>query len=373
MPTLKHQALLLRGLLDGEQAYVGPAYIGLGISGRCNLNCLGCQYHSSQARYPDLQSWPGGFIPLPLAERIAQEVAQSGTRLVLAAGTGEPLLHPQWFEVLSPFRRAGMEVKLTTNGTLIDAEAAERLVDLDLQSVSVSTWAITADTFAKLCPGVDVRMLQRKLDGIRLLAEAKRRRGTSRPKLIFKSTINRHIYPHLKDMMRLAHELGCDGVAFGAYQDWAGEFETAALTDEQSAGLIPELARLARLAESYSLGSNSRNMSARHRLGPTEYASRPCYLGWFYANFRFDGTVNPCPQCLETVGDLSEDSFEQIWNGPKYRGFRRAALRIGGPASPNSGCVCEWCCQWRNNRLVHRRLRWLAPFLGHTKRTDREV
>jgi len=363
MPSAMRQALLLRGLLDGERAYLGPAYVSLGLSGRCNLTCLGCQYHSSQTRYPG-HGTGAQSMPVDLAQRIAKGLADSGTRLVLVAGSGEPLLHPHWFEILSAFRRAGLEVELTTNGTLIDEAAAVRLMETGIRSVAVSIWAISADAFVKLCPGTDLKFLERKIEGLRLLAQAKAQRGAKRPIVKLKSTVNRYNHQSLGDMIRLAKELGIDGVSFGPYWDWSGEFESAAMSPSAIRDLLPELAEWAEMARGLGLRHNLNGLIARYRSGPTEYQHRPCYAAWFHANIRFDGMVNPCFQGVQIVGDLKQQNWPEIWNSSLYQAYRRQAAKVAGLHAPEAHCECTWCSHWHGNRQVHRWFRWMVPLLG---------
>jgi radical SAM protein with 4Fe4S-binding SPASM domain len=54
-----------------------------------------------------------------------------------------------------------------------------------------------------------------------------------------------------------------------------------------------------------------------------------CARIWFNPVVTWDGKVVPC--CFDknaeyVMGDLSKDSFREIWDGPKYRIFRRSIL-----------------------------------------------
>jgi radical SAM protein with 4Fe4S-binding SPASM domain len=54
-----------------------------------------------------------------------------------------------------------------------------------------------------------------------------------------------------------------------------------------------------------------------------------CARLWFNPVITWDGKVIPC--CFDkdaeyVMGDLNTDSFREIWNGPKYRIFRKSIL-----------------------------------------------
>jgi radical SAM protein with 4Fe4S-binding SPASM domain len=54
-----------------------------------------------------------------------------------------------------------------------------------------------------------------------------------------------------------------------------------------------------------------------------------CARLWFNPVITWDGKVVPC--CFDKdaeyiMGDLTQDSFREIWDGPKYRIFRKSIL-----------------------------------------------
>jgi MoaA/NifB/PqqE/SkfB family radical SAM enzyme len=364
VPSFSQGVQLLRGLIDGERAFGGPYYVGLGLTCRCNLSCLGCPYHSSRRRAGLLEVGPIENLPLPLAESIAEQLQKAGCHLVIITGAGEPLLHPRWFEILSLFKRAGLTVELTSNGTLIDEETAALLVESGLQSLSVSTWAVSEEVHAKLYPGTDLKYMYRRIEGLRRVSRAKAERRAALPRLVFKTTITRHNRSSIEDMVRIAHQTGCDAIALSPYRDWGGEFGEAALPPEGLDHLRQDLERAAVLAHSLGLKHSIGPLIERLDRGPLDAIRHPCYVGWFYTRIRFDGTVGTCGQCFCPVGDLKEESLQQIWNGEAYRSFRRTALRRGGVTSYGIDCDCSWCCSERDNRRVDRVYRWIAPLLG---------
>jgi radical SAM protein with 4Fe4S-binding SPASM domain len=72
----------------------------------------------------------------------------------------------------------------------------------------------------------------------------------------------------------------------------------------------------------------------RYRLSDGIYelkSSMPdrCARLWFNPVITWDGKVVPC--CFDKdaeyiMGDLNQDSFREIWDGPKYRIFRKSIL-----------------------------------------------
>ena len=102
-----------------------PLTLLLLVNRGCNLRCVFC----------DLWDKPQN-MPLPKVLELLTEARQIGTRTLVLTG-GEPLLHPQLPQIIAAARSQGMDVNLTSNGTLLDRHY-DRLVQAGLQSISFS-------------------------------------------------------------------------------------------------------------------------------------------------------------------------------------------------------------------------------------------
>lgn len=49
---------------------------------------------------------------------------------------------------------------------------------------------------------------------------------------------------------------------------------------------------------------------------------KDCLDPWTSAVINADGTVTPCCHAMERMGDLGEETFEEIWDGARFRTFR---------------------------------------------------
>ncbi|NIN66817.1 MAG: radical SAM protein [Anaerolineae bacterium] len=361
--TIKWLIQLLRGLIDGDTAYGGPFYVELSTTTLCNQGCLGCQFHSSATR-GRLHSVDGAeHMPVEQIRTLRDEVRRLGTREIIITGEGEPFLHPQLFDIISLFKGAGFYVHLFTNGTLLDESNVGRVVDSGLDILRVSLWAASPREYAKCYPGVDSENFQRTLDGVKLLSTLKAQRQTALPTLILTGPLNRHNRRGITKKIRLAHEVGADGVTFTPYKHWGGEFSSAALSAAEIDTVCQDLLQSRGLLKSLSLSHNLDEALLRFRVGEGVSLDLPCYAGWFHTHVRVDGTVMPCGACPIPLGSLNESSFEEIWNGPAYRAFRARNLAMKGSALVDDRCDCGFCCFARLNARVHRYYRWIAPLL----------
>ncbi len=354
---------LLKGLINGEMAYTGPSYISIAITRHCNMHCLGCQYHSSETRMAQHSNYNADSnISLELVQKLCGELPGLDTHEVFLLGQGEPLLHPHLGHIISAFKQAGCKVQLFSNGTLIDKTKAHMLLDSGLDVLRVSLWAITPEEYKKCYPEDNLENLQKTLEGIRTIHNMKAYRGTTLPSIILTTPLNRYNYRSIEDRIRLAYDLGCDGVYFDVYQHW-GEFTSDALSTEEINTVCKKLTSIRTVLKSLSLTHNIDEILLRYSLGETAWQKLPCYVGWFHTRIAVDGSVIPCSSCTIPLGNLTESSMEEIWNGPEYRKFRKNMLVPGGTASLSSYCHCGWCCRAKSNFRVHRFFKWVAPFL----------
>jgi len=180
---------------------------------RCNFICGFCA-----GRHMPQQN-----MALDVFERALSSV--HGLRHVELQGEGEPMLHPDFFrmgemirrlhpgrgEAGSPPARGGGQspfcsedsakwgqsptqngdslprISLITNGSLFSAENVARLIDLGFHKVCVSIESRDPDEFTAIRGG----KLEKVLDGIRLLLEARRQRQAARPAVGLAITILR--------------------------------------------------------------------------------------------------------------------------------------------------------------------------------------
>ena len=106
------------------------------ITRRCNLKCIHCYSDSDAREYPGELTWDQ-------CTGVIKDLADYGVPAVLLSG-GEPLVHPRFFDLAKFARESGLRLTLSTNGTLIDAAAAEKIKALGFSYVGISLDGIGA-------------------------------------------------------------------------------------------------------------------------------------------------------------------------------------------------------------------------------------
>jgi radical SAM protein with 4Fe4S-binding SPASM domain len=97
---------------------------------RCNLRCVHC-YASANDKEQS------GEIDTAGGEALINDLAEFGAPVILFSG-GEPLMRPDIYHLADYAKGKGLRVALSTNGTLVTKEVAERLKGIGFSEVGIS-------------------------------------------------------------------------------------------------------------------------------------------------------------------------------------------------------------------------------------------
>jgi radical SAM protein with 4Fe4S-binding SPASM domain len=163
----------------------------------CNLRCLHCYTDSSAGCYP-------GELTTRECQAVLEDLRDFEVPAVLFSG-GEPLLRPDFFELVARARQLGLRVVVSTNGTLIDARAARRLRQLEVAYVGISLDSAVPAVHDRF-RGVD-GAFGRALEGIRRCLEARQKVG-------LRLTLTPHTCRDLSGVFHLAESEKVDRACF---------------------------------------------------------------------------------------------------------------------------------------------------------------
>ena len=126
-----------------------PLLVSWQLTRDCDLCCLHCCTESA----------PGKRLPDELdaneAMRVAGQIVRLGVPYVMLCG-GEPLVVPHFLALAEMLGRAGVELKIETNGQKLSAQVLERLARLPIRSIQVSLDGDTQETYAAQRPGASL-------------------------------------------------------------------------------------------------------------------------------------------------------------------------------------------------------------------------
>ncbi len=198
--------------------YGAPLFLAWQLTNRCAARCITCCEESG----PD-RAWAD--------ELTADEAIELARRIIafnipyVAFGGGEPLGAPHCWDLFELLSRAGVALKLETDGSHIDASTADRFASLAVQCVQISLDGATATTHERVRPGSS---FSSATAAIRHLVE----RGLL-PELVF--VPNRLNVHECLDAYDLAVSLGCAAFVTGPMMRIgraASNWERIGLSDE---------------------------------------------------------------------------------------------------------------------------------------------
>ncbi|MBW2108387.1 MAG: radical SAM protein [Deltaproteobacteria bacterium] len=172
-------------------------WVQVGVTTGCNAACIYCPRTLLKNR------WKDRHMPMALLENLIPFVGR--TDLVFLQGWGEPLLHPQLFDMIRLCKKRGKRVGFTTNGLLLTEETVRILVDLDLDVLGVSLAGTTAKTHNRIRKGCD---FDRVISQLHRLQQVKQKKNSPTPVLHLAYLMLRSNFHELNGIVPLAERLG---------------------------------------------------------------------------------------------------------------------------------------------------------------------
>ncbi len=280
-----------------------PHHVMLEVTTKCNLKCRMCRRSKKTSGFLDSD------MPFALFSSIMDNLGYP-TRQICISGFGEPLLNPHIFSMIEYASKKGVEVSMTDNFTLVDDKISLSLINSGLNYLYASFDSVSKVEFEKIRNGAN---FDRVVENIKSFVETRHRVKTKNPKIIFKSTISEETYSEIPKLVKLAEELGLDGIDFGKQTNPNSDY----LNDP-----------------TFSLDPKD--------LPKTKIDVIPCEMGNYQCQgilgcfVTLDGKVLPCDHIIQLLprnefsrfqlGNLKCSSMAEIWRSEKYRRIRRGLV-----------------------------------------------
>lgn len=323
-----------------------PRELYLESTNRCNERCDQCP-RTHLGREPEKD--------LTLAEMRAITDQFPALDRVVLHGLGEPLMNPELPAMVAHLRGRGTYVLFNTNALLLNERRARALIAADLSELRVSLDGATPATYARV-RGVNEKALPHIEANVAHFRALQRELGATRPVVSLWFTAMRENIEELPRVVELAAKMDVPEVyvqRFIYFGKGLAQAEQAlfAWARERELALIQRAD--ARCGE---LGIRFRATGAAT---PIEYLARGerpgerpwlgCHRPYALAYITAHGTVFSC--CFapfhagraseRQLGNALEQPFAAIWNGERYRAFRRA-FASDTPWDQCAGCGSKW-------------------------------
>lgn len=143
-----------------------PIYVQFAVSNKCNLRCSMCKALDSRKHERELN--------LPEIEKIADILKQLNAAILILTG-GEPLMRADLADIIKLFTSRGIEVRLQTNGILVNEEKVKGLISAGLREVTISLDSLEPQKYDEIT-GVEGSW-QRIIKGIALFSQYLPKKG----------------------------------------------------------------------------------------------------------------------------------------------------------------------------------------------------
>ncbi len=342
---------VLAGMRDGRPR-TGPLNVHIDVTNACNAACITCWDHSPLLATPRSPAWKRRSLPGETFDELVRDLDSFGSvRSVILSGMGEPLVHPDIYEMIEQIVRRGWHLTVLTN--LIAADI-DRLADSGVNQLLVGVHGATPATYAAFHPGWTERDFNAMCAHLRRLARAGVR-------CRHVHVINRDTAPELVDMVRFGKLFGADRVNFKLASLYGGT-EDCSITDDQRAWLASEGVPAAR-ATARELGVATNLDLFERQLGAalidlratTPMADVGCYMGYVYTRITVDLDVLYCCNTQIKVGNLRDGPLSAQWYGDAWQGLRD---RI---AAGDFFRGCDKCGKFEQNVKWAAKVRALPP------------
>ena len=393
----KNKLLAIGGILHQRRAFVGPEVIHIDMTNRCNFNCIACWCNSPLLGERAMPAWEKKLsLPFDAIKSIFDDLEElGGLEQVKLVGGGEPFMHPHIIETVEYVKgkNKSIQIDINTNFSLVDKNAAEKLLELGLDSFTVSLWAGSAKVYSDVHPNQTEKTFVHIKDVLLFIKEFKRRKKVNHPRIIIHNVIFNLNYTDVENMLKFALEVGADNIQFVPMDPVRGKTDQLLLNDVQRKEL---LAYLYKMKEKYDIPSScyisedGQSVCLPDFLGFIERLERldskrgtydeeiveeiPCYVGWLFARIMTTGNVVPCCKGHRMpMGNIFKNRFKDIWLSDKYNEFRFNALnlkktdvyfsRMGNDAIAKTGCYN--CDNLWQNIPMHNKITWLRNKYPH--------
>lgn len=322
-----------------------PVCLYLEVTNRCNLLCTTCPRTYEQLEPEADMSWE-------LFTKIVDQVPN--TKRVVLHGVGEPMLVKDLPRMVAHLKQRGVYVLFNTNGTLLTERNGQALIDAGLDELRVSLDAADANVF-QMVRGKD--MFDRIVSNVRRFREMQVEQARELPRVSLWLTGLRETLDQLDAFVRIADSLNVREVYLqrlvfftdgtnGLARPESALFEKT--TDQEEA----VIARAADLATSLGIafsasGATEPETSVKKKQGDNPWSL--CRRPWALMYFTATGRAIPC--CIApfsmhgygsfTLGEATQQTLREIWNGEAYQQFRGELLSDQPPAACKN-CGLRW-------------------------------
>ena len=262
-----------------------PVELHMDLTSACTERCVHCY----------LSEYPDRFLPFETIVRILDEFrAMNGLRVTFSGG--EPMLHPQFCEILRYARKKDLIIHVLSNLTVLNEDIVSVLADVDIHYLQTSVYSMDPEVHDGITssPG----SFQKTMRGIRSMREHDIPLKINTP--VMKE--NFRTWETVKDFAR----------------DQNYKFMSNADLTGRTNGDTGNLEHGLRESELACYLRSSRECDAWGRIARKAADEHICGILEQKINVDPQGNYYPCDGCHGMIlGNCRDSSLDQVWNGAR--------------------------------------------------------
>jgi radical SAM protein with 4Fe4S-binding SPASM domain len=277
-----------------------PRIVGWEITNQCNLSCPHCYSAAGKRSHNELNTEE--------CKSVIDSMAAIGVAMIGWTG-GEPLLRADLEELAGYAHTKGIMSNITTNAVLLDEDRARSLLAVQMRAVQISLDGSTAERNRRI-RGSSEEEFDKIIQAIRICKSLNLR-------VHLATLIGLETLDDVREMVKLGKREGVDAIRFCGFTP-AGRGKRDNVKERlQLANALQEIAKFIREVQNDSEIVMTFDVS----FGPVppDYEFHVCSAGMDTFYLKANGDVYPCTALFDErfrVGNVREQSLEQIWNSP---------------------------------------------------------
>jgi len=275
-----------------------PKIILVATSSPCNARCPHCPCTVK----PNIRKTEKMFFPFKGWMKLVNECKGKKTAIRLS-GYGEPLLHPQFMEMIDYGKKHDISMSLITNGSLFNKRKIDDLMDYEIDSIEISVDSHDPDIYSKIRVGLDFHKVK---ENIEYLVESRNRKGKKTcimASIISQPSKNPKIFESAEYWGRVV-----DKVMIRKYVTW---------------GILPEKDRVKEKEE-----------------------RQACPYPFERLMIDPDGYFRLCPyddqKLILPFGHISKNKVKEVWLGKRFSEIRKNHMNLNFHKAE----LCSKCVDW---------------------------
>jgi MoaA/NifB/PqqE/SkfB family radical SAM enzyme len=322
---------------------------------RCNLNCLTCVRNTWRE--------PLGTMEWPVFEKLIEGLQDfPEARTMSFSGSGEPLLHPRFADMIRLAHERGLRTEVTSNGLLLTRKLVGELLDAGLDQFVVSIDG-TGEHQGGVRPDAPPNTIIRN---VKMFHRYYNRKVRPAVRIGISFVAMKRNIRYLPDLRQVATRVGASFILVSNFLPHEERLRDEVLYHVRATALenpgkpwaplwmFPFMDWDDRTSEALAKVLRSQPNLSILNFNLNERKSYCPFIQGQSLSVAWNGIISPCLPLMHSytcyvlgrkkelraygVGNLKEQNLSSLWNNPEYAAFRRRVYRFQFPACTDCSC-----------------------------------